>query len=180
MNIKGIRTDTSRFLSSPAIITKKEASVLGKMIDVMLKDIEILDKGRKINPHKQKIKDAIDVSLMLSNYVLESPLHPKFRPFVKIYSELLYNWNNNTFNDLLIKQLSLYMSRTIDTVNTINGSIKKVKEANDKMKDLAGWFPPSYEINKTYLNQLLDKFDKKINTENSKKSSYKQKKRKTK
>lgn len=144
------------FFKEPTIFDEEQTDSIKEAIDIMVCDVESMIDDEEVESSEEKLFDVLNTTLLISNAVLENSISDEFCKFVKVFSELSFNWNSNTYQDEIIRQLSMYMSRMMDTRNVMLKSIKINKEVDERMRDLSGWAPPAYEISEAYLEQLLE------------------------
>lgn len=147
------------FMESQDIFSDAVFKKILRACDVMTTDINNMMEDKEVFTDKIKFDEVIEGTLEVSNAVLKAAFGNNFSEFITAYSELLFNWNSNTFKDRVFEQLSLYMSRMAEVRNSMVASTLTLKNVEERMKDLYSWSPPAYEISKVYFEKLLEKYD---------------------
>lgn len=160
MKFEEIVENLNCFLENPVIFNEEQLKKIQTSVKVMLGDFDLMMKGENVEQTNEKIVGVVDATLMTSGVVLECPLSDAFSTFITSYSELVFNWNGNLYKDELLRQLPLYMGRIIETRNEINKSVLIVKDIDERMRDLAAWCPPAYEVATDYFEKLLEENEK--------------------
>ena len=145
------------FLPPERIHMIKEATeLMKKNIDTLSKDEEVEEINIEL------VKKCMQILL---HSVLNNPISEHTRTFVKEYSILSYNWNNNLSKDEMIYSLSEALGRMIDNHFTILEATESLKQIVSYFSDLKQWLPPAFDISKHYFNASQEEKLKEINDE---------------
>jgi len=130
---------------------------LGKNRDFFIKVSEELVRNFKLweKDEKFKIGDAIKTDVktslnILNRIVLSEVITDKFYKFIKHYTNLVINWNNNISGpeDILIS--SRMVSRYIDYHMTSMEALKLLKDVYKKLSIYKNYNIPGVELSKHY------------------------------
>jgi len=154
MNVESFFDNPTPFINDDQLKTIKSGS------DLMISDVLKMINNEKLEQTNDQFKDVLDSMMFIGNLVLEAPLYDDFCKFVSSYVELSFNWNANTFQDEILRQMSLYIGRTIESRNIMMKSIGIVKDVDERMRDLSSWTPPAYEVAADYFEKLIEKHEK--------------------
>lgn len=145
------------FLSSDQnILNEKFVKDLKECSIQMFKEVNELIEHGQLKFQDDNILELIKNQIFnLAGLLLEVPLTSEFCNFVSALAELTYNWNNNTSNDRHINIICLYINRLSEVRNIVIETTKIVKNAEQRMKDLANWSPPAFDISGAYFEKLL-------------------------
>ena len=80
--------------------------------------------------------------------------------FLSAYAELMFNWNANTYKDPIMRSMAMMLSRLVESRDLHVRTTGIIKQATDNLLLVANWSPPSYEVAKTYLQDLLEQNEK--------------------
>lgn len=156
MKFNEITVCIKEFFDTPSIFNGDQEKRIKSALDIMIGDVENMINDEQIETSKEKFEEVLDTVLLISNSVLENAISNEFSKFVTVLSELTYNWNANTYKDEVLKQLTMHISRTVETRNLILSNTVVMKDIEERMRDLSGWTPPAYEIATAYLEKLLE------------------------
>jgi hypothetical protein len=160
MKFEEIKTCLPEFFGKLNIFDEEQLSMMKETFTVMKDDIEGMINDKEIENTQEKFQKVLNTILIISNSVLEAPISDDFSKFVLVFSELTFNWNSNTYEDEVLRQLVKHMNNSINTRNKMIDTINISKEFESRMKDLGAWTPPAYDIAEAYLEQLLDENEK--------------------
>ena len=156
MTFDDIIIKTKGFMANQEIFNEEQAHDVKTSLDIMIEDIEKMMAEEEVSDDEEKFDDVINGVFEVSEVLLEAPLTNDLVEFVSTYSELLFNWNANTFDDVAFRHMAIYMSRLAETRNALLRNTDIIKDVEERMKDLGGWSPPAYEISKAYFEKLLE------------------------
>lgn len=160
MKFEDIEHCVDEFFAVPLNVNEDELKDIQNAYQIMSDDIKEMIAGKKVEQNEKKIVSVIDSMLTISKHVLNAPINEVFANFVTAYSELAYNWNNNLYQDELLRQLPIYMGRIIESRDAMVKMTKIIKEIDERMRDLSTWSPPAYEIATDYFEKLLKENEK--------------------
>jgi len=122
--------------------------------NIIKTDIGLLNNDQKFKDSEDNYKKVYDTINDSRNIIIESPISPKVEEFFKVWSELIINWNNNTFQKNELNVDAIFIIRMIDQHYTIVESIEVLKVLNKRFKNTKNWNPPAFEIAPHYLKYL--------------------------
>ena len=160
MEFKEIQEVVSSYLKKPKMLSDRDVDMLKGCFKLLSDDINELINNVQLEQNTNKFNVVLNALLMISQKVLEGPIDDKFLEFSTAFTELVYNWNANVQRDEVLRQLSLYVSRTFDIRNNVIETTRVLKDLDERMRDLSSWSPPSYEIAKEYFEALLEENEK--------------------
>lgn len=161
MKLDIIEKNIGEFLSNQKMFNEEQAKLIQKGIDIIFEDFKTLVDGNKeIEQNKNRVTSVISCVLCVSSYVLDAPINKDFSNFVVAFSELVFNWNSNSYKDELLRQIPLFMNRFIEVRNTMTTTTTIIKDVDQRMRDLNSWTPPAYEISIDYFEKLLKENEK--------------------
>ena len=152
----------SSFLKTDVMVLNLEQKQkISQAFAIAITDIDaIVDPNKELEKSTEKFSDVIVAFSLLCEIALTAPISDGFSIFLFAYSELMYNWNANTYQDPVMKAMSLMLSRLVESRDMIVRTTSIIKDASVEMLDIANWSPPSYEVAKTYLENLLEENEK--------------------
>lgn len=157
MKFAEIKKHVENFLENPIGFNETEVNVIRDSFNQINEDIHKLVDGEKLEHNTDIFNKMLSSLLLIGNKTLHAPLNDLFCAMAVSYSEAMYNWNANTFKDDVIKQQCMFISRLIELRNLMVKTTDVVKYFEDRMRLLANWSPPAYEIANEYLLDLLEK-----------------------
>ena len=161
MKFSEIKHHVEEYLNNPVGMNETEVKILKDSFDCLVSDIQKLVIGDKLEHNTDTFDKILKCLLLVGNKILYGPMSDNFCAMSISFSEAVYNWNGNTFRDEVIKQQCLFISRSVEIRNTLLKTSEIIKEYEDRMKLLANWAPPAYEIAHEYLTRLLEKNERK-------------------
>jgi len=105
-----------------------------------------------VDDYENKIKD---VTFIIVDKVLNANLNYEMVAFCSIFSEIVYNWNENYKKDILLSKLCLLLNKFLSLYNSHVNLLKKSKTMFSLFSELNSWTPPSFELNSELLQKLL-------------------------
>ena len=162
MNLTESKDVISSFLKRDNLIFNLEQKQnVSKAVAVAVMDFNaLIDENKQCVKDPEKFSDAILGSCIVCDTVLDAPISDNFSIFVAAYSALMYNWNENTYKDPVMRSMMLMLSRLIESRDLFIRTTGLIKEASTKLLEVSNWAPPSYDIAKTYLENLLEQNEK--------------------
>jgi len=126
---------------------------LNKAID----DVEAKMRRDNVKP---KAKRAVLDSFLQETKVLiiENPLDSEMREMIRQLLTLLYNWNRAFENNKDLEVDILLAIRLIDQTLTVAEYLSVSRELLSRLRSLARFQPPIFELSRHYLQVLLDKY----------------------
>jgi len=108
---------------------------------------EIIDDN-----YDSKIVDSL---LIITDKFLKSSISKNFVLFVKLFSETVYNWNQNYKKDDVLSRLCLLLNRFATLYDSSIMMFKKSRSLLSTFIELNSYIPPSFDLNKKLLEELL-------------------------
>jgi len=99
--------------------------------------------------------DVMRVLILLAYKLCYSNLTAELREFIYSFAELIYNWNNNYYKDEAILIICLLLTKLSMTTSIFLELIDASRKLLSKHMDLFMWLPPSIELRKNHLEELL-------------------------
>ena len=155
MNLTTMKKHIQEFIDEPLILNESEVKKFNSAYKIITDDIQGMIDGKEIEQNVKRVAEVMDIVLMISSKVLDAPLTDKFCLFVSSFSEMIFNWNNNIYQDELLRQIPLYMSRIVETRHAMIKTTKVMKDIDERIRILSSWHPPAYEIAIDYFEKLL-------------------------
>ena len=158
MKLEETKEYIENFLSNNQnILNEGLVKDLRKSSTQMFEDIEELIKHSKLTTLNTNDLTFIKNQIFnIAELLLEAPLTFEFCNFVSAIAELTYNWNSNTFKDQQTNIICLYIGRISEVKSIVQETTKIVKNAEHRMRDLANWSPPAFDISGAYFEKLLN------------------------
>ena len=160
MEFKEIQETIIKYLKKPKMLAHTEVDVVKECFQLLSDDINELINNVHLEQNTNKFNVVLNALLMISHKVLEGQIDNDFLEFSTAFTELIYNWNANVQQDEVLRQLSLYVSRTFDIRKNVIETTRVLKDLDERMRDLSSWSPPSYEIATEYFEALLEENEK--------------------
>lgn len=163
MKFSDIRKRIKAFLvdqDGPTILNEDEVKILNDCFQLISDDVHRLIDGDELEQNDTKFSSVLSSLLLVSGKILEGPISDSFGIFAAMFSELVYNWNNNSMKDEVLRQLCMYISRTSESRTSMVRAVNTMKDVDNRMKVLQGWTPPAYDISKAYFEELLNENEK--------------------
>lgn len=142
------------------VLNDDQYEMLRNAFKIITTDISRMMNGEELEQNNDKFTNILDSVILLSDKILSGPICDDFGTFVAMYAEVVYNWNDYTVKDSVIRQLCLHISRLSETRTAMVKCIHAMKDVDNRIKTLSGWTPPAFEISKSYLEALLEKNEK--------------------
>jgi len=162
MNLQDTKDVISSFLNKDELIFNLEQKQnVSRAFAIALEDIySIVDKDKELEMNPQKFSAVLLPMSLVCNKALDAPISDNFSIFTAAYAELMYNWNENTYKDPIMKSMAMMLSRIMESRDLFVRTTAIIKDGTDKLLEVANWSPPSYDIAKTYLENLLEENEK--------------------
>jgi hypothetical protein len=160
MEFKEIQESINTYLKQPKMLSNSEVDIVKGCFKLLSDDINELINNVHLEQNTNKFNVVLNALLMISHKVLEGQIDNDFLEFSTAFTELIYNWNANVQQDEVLRQLSLYVSRTFDIRKNVIETTRVLKDLDERMRDLSSWSPPSYEIATEYFEALLEENEK--------------------
>lgn len=162
MNLKKIKKELIDFLESNSNpLATGETNEITHCINIIVKDIELLQKEDDVDLSRITESDTIQKCILdLGEVVLDSPINDNFCSFISSFSELVFNWNNNTRRDTTIKIVSLYINRLAESYTILKNSSVIIKNTVDTIRTLKNWMPPAFDVSEKYFDEMLNVLEK--------------------
>ena len=152
--------------SNQNIINEEQCESLSEILEIIYSDIKALNETGKFEDNITLVfREVLDAVVGISQIVLTGPLSDDFSIFILAFSELIFNWNNNTYKDSTVSVLVRFMTSTINSRNDMSQAIRSMKIAQDRIQVMSSWSPASFDIALAYVDEQL-----KINEESLNKS----------
>lgn len=129
----------------------KSVTLIDYQIEILEKDGEL--SGEELQKCKKKICKCLDA---LRAVVLENPIDSKLSNFIDNYIFIVYNWNNNTINDVKITNIITYLERCIKSKLTVAEASFVLDSIVSKIGRFKGWAPPSFKLSKHFFDLTTD------------------------
>lgn len=156
MKFEETKTIINKFLDGgQRVISPSQCIYLRGNINIICEDLNLLSKGEPFNKNSVIFEEILDSLLIVSDLVITSPLHDKFSEFLLAYSELIFNWNNNTYKDRTIFILSKFINNIVNSRDIMLKAILNMKETADKLEVMRSWSPGSFDISLAYVDEQL-------------------------
>jgi len=124
----------------------------GRIYKAIRKNIEELES--EADPTALPVNQVHATVCVLKNILLGAPCDKIFLEFTKAWLFLVYNWNNNTAQDVALTDDCVFMERFTDSFLTMGETIEILKHLNKFVGDMKSWTPPAFEISKAFLNYI--------------------------
>lgn len=141
-------------------LTESRKIFLAGSVNIIYEDLEKLSKGENFDSNPTVFQGILDSILDVSNLALDAPMHRKFADFLLAFSELVYNWNNNTYKDKTVHTLTKFISSTANSRNIMYEAIQNMKNVVDDLQVVKSWSPPSFDIALAYVDEQLKENEK--------------------
>ena len=140
-------------------INQKYTEELQSIYSTILPDINALEKDGTLDDSvaletSNKIKNLNNI---FQNSLYEIPITKALVSFIKCWSMLVYNWNQNTLKDKFINTQCEVMPRIVDGHLTVIEAINNLKIVSNYFGRVRSWLPPAIDISKHYFNILQKK-----------------------
>lgn len=145
---------------SPVILEGNEYESIKDTFEIMTSDIFEMIDGKELEHNNDKFSKVMGSLLILSSLSLDGAISDSFGSFLVYYSEVAFNWNKYTFDDPVIKNLTLHISRLSETRTAMVKCINAMKNVEQRFMLLNNWSPASYDISKAYFEELLKENEK--------------------
>ncbi|RKY33165.1 MAG: hypothetical protein DRP74_00500 [Candidatus Omnitrophota bacterium] len=122
----------------------------------MKNDIDDVLDGKSINAEDKETLVRRILNLLI-NIVITHPIVPILKDLSIEFSLLAFNWNQMTIKSHEVKVLSLTLRRLIDTHWTMMDAIIVMKKLLREFKNFKHFYPPAFELSKSYLQSLQEK-----------------------
>jgi hypothetical protein len=155
MTFEETKNIVDEFLNGKEIFSEGERSLFKESVKIIYEDIEALSKTGEFEHNLNTLKGVTNSVVMLSSKVLSSPLGNSFSGFVLAFSELIFNWNNNTYHEEVLLVISKFMTNVIRSRDNMLLAIDNMKIAKDKLDIMRSWSPASYDIAIAYVDEQL-------------------------
>lgn len=161
MTFEETRDIIDKFLSgSQNIIVDSKKVFLAGSVDIIYEDLEKLSEGKEFDKNLTIFQGIVDSVLDLSDLALVAPIHNEFAKFLLAFSELVFNWNNNTYNDKTINILTKFISNIANSRNVMCETIESMKNVIDELEVMRSWSPASFDIALAYVDEQLKENEK--------------------
>ena len=137
---------SSAFTDDERKLLKSVVGLINFHIYKMSSEEDIVDN------YDNKIKDAV---LILVDKILKSSINKDLVFFCRIFSETIYNWNNNHKNDILLSKLCLLLNKFLALYDASVNVFNKSRSILSLFFELNAWTPPSFELDKELLQELI-------------------------
>jgi DNA primase catalytic subunit len=164
MTIDDVKKTIGEFIGNNEIrltfLNQQSTEELKCLYEKILNDVSLLEKEEKLDD-KEVIETSNRIkyinSIFLNNLYL-NPITNEINSFIKSWSMLIYNWNQNTIKEKQIYNQGVLMPRIVDGHFTVLEAINNLKEISNYLSRVRGWLPPAIDISKHYFN-ILNKKD---------------------
>lgn len=156
MKLDDLTQEIEAFLKEPIIISESDVNSLSYGLWIMTSDFKKLIDEKEVKKDEDRFTKLLNCLLVVGANVLVSPMHDRFVIFATAYSEMVFNWNANTHQDEVLRQLCLYISRVCEVRGDLITATNVLKDVDDRLRELSSWTPPSYEIATEYFEKLLE------------------------
>lgn len=162
MNLQESKDIISSFLKRDELMFNLEQKQnISRAFAVTIEDIySLMDKDKELVMDPERFSSVLLSMSLLSDVTLRAPISDNYSIFVAAYSELMYNWNQNTYKDPIMNSMAMMLSRIIESRDLFVRTTSIIKESSATLLEVANWSPPSYEVAKTYLENLLEQNEK--------------------
>jgi len=141
--------------SNQNIMNEDQCKSLNEILKIIYKDLKSLNENGKFESSNVIFRDVLDAIVGTSQIVLTSPLSNKFSTFILAFSELVFNWNNNTYKDSTISVLVTFLTNMINSRNDTIKAVEIMKNVKDKIDVMASWSPAAFDIAIAYVDEQL-------------------------
>jgi len=160
MELKEAIKNIKFYLGEGNELTSNELEVIQASFNFLMFHIYALSRSRSVNVDEISIvKESLHI---LSEHLLLKGISNNFALFVISFADLVYNWNNNFKKDPDISLFCRYIYLTCSMRDSLRRSLSVFKIIYEHYKDLSGWMPPAFDINKAYLEKLLSDNEKNL------------------
>ena len=141
--------------SNQNIMNEDQCKSLNEILKIIYKDLKSLNENGKFESSNVIFRDVLDAIVGTSQIVLTSPLSNKFSTFILAFSELVFNWNNNTYKDSTISVLVTFLTNMINSRNDTIKAVEIMKNVKDRIDVMASWSPAAFDIAIAYVDEQL-------------------------
>ena len=141
--------------SNQNIINEDQCKSLNEILEIIYEDIKSLTETGESAKITLDFKELLDAIVGIAQIVLASPLNDGFSAFILAFSELIFNWNNNTYKDSTISVLVKFMTNTINSRNDMLQIIEHMKIAGDRLQVMSSWSPAAFDIAIAHVDEQL-------------------------
>ncbi len=136
---------------------KEILSIINYTYHEILKNIKDLTEDKNVKTNDDFINKLLTSLSEVRRSVFMVPLTPAFINFVNAYTEMIYNWNDNSIKNRDISDIIFQINRIIKGHLTMNESIDILKNLTQSLRNFKNWLPPAFEISKHYIDLLNEK-----------------------
>lgn len=103
------------------------------------------------------IRSRISTSMgVLKNVFFQTKIDDHLKKFLKYYSNICLNINNNLFNNDEIKSNCDFLHRACDNFITLNESITLFAESSRTLSQWRNYLPPSFRLSDHYYSLIRE------------------------
>jgi 5-enolpyruvylshikimate-3-phosphate synthase len=141
--------------SNQNIINEDQCKSLNEILDIIYEDIKSLTEAGEGAQITLDFKELLDAIVGISQIVLTSPLSDGFSVFILAFSELVFNWNKNTYKDSTVSVLVKFMTNIINSRNDMAQTTANMKMAKERLQIMSNWSPAAFEVSLAYVDEQL-------------------------
>jgi len=165
MELKEAIENTKHFLENSNELHSDELEAIWAGFNFLRFHIYSMAKSKPVKIDEISIvKECLHI---ISNHLLVEGVSNNFALFAISFADIAYNWNNNFKKDTDIKLICNYIYLTCSMRDALRHGLVVSKMVYEHYKDVSGWMPPAFDINKAYLEKLLSNNEKKLENDKS-------------
>ena len=149
------KTEINQFIESPRFkdIFKGHNEVVKSIINTIFSDIEILqnETGDTLKTDITQVSKLIDIIMYNS---VESCLSDQECKDLKNISQLVFNYNTNSINDIAIMRRTTFLNNFLGGFITFRDSIQLFKSLSEKLQKFTDFNPPSFQLSQHYIDSI--------------------------
>lgn len=153
MELKEVIKNIRRYLDDSNELDSDELEIIWAGFNFLMFHIYTISKSKTVKVDEISIvKECLHV---ISEHLLLKGVSNNFALFTISFADMVYNWNDNFKKDSDIRLLCKYIYLTCSMRDVLRRNLSVSKMIYEHYKDLSGWMPPAFDINKAYLEKLL-------------------------
>jgi hypothetical protein len=123
-------------------------------MDIMLKDINLIEEDKPFeSTDSSKINNMLQ---FIVSSTIEKELTDLYKDFIKNFSFLSFNWNENTHVSEDIKDKCQHLSRFVDDSLFVDEFLSYANIISDRLHQASAYEPPSFKLSEHYLNIIRE------------------------
>lgn len=153
------KTEIIEFVNEPRFISifKGKSVFIKDKLTVIFKDISLMmdedkDEDKDIELKSIELSQLLDIMMYNS---IEYSISESEAKKIKNISQLIYNYNDNSFKDDSLKIRSTFLTNFLDGYLSLRESINLIRNLSNSLSQYAEFNPPSFELSKHYIDSIF-------------------------